>query len=156
MSWSSYMCLLLEIYHDHSHPQTQITNQFSCLVLIHFSHLLHLQTFLASGSQPLSCYQKSDNHHSSCQVGVHLGSQLLTKFIFYLSLSWEGFQTEKIPDQTVLIWLHNTDLFNAFNSIWYSALLHQLIALDFPLSFFIYICSFLSDRWAKILFLCCW
>jgi len=46
----------------------------------------------------------------------------------------------------MLVWLHTTDLSNAFNPIWHSAFFHQLIALNFPLSFVVYIYSFLSDR----------
>jgi len=52
----------------------------------------------------------------------------------------------------MLAWLHTTELSIAFDSIWHSALIHQLIALDFPLSFVVYIYSFLSDRWAEIIF----
>jgi len=59
---------------------------------------------------------------------------------------------EKIPDCTILVWSYTTNLFNAFNSIWHSALFHQLIALDFLLSFVIYIHFFLSDRWTEITF----
>jgi len=51
----------------------------------------------------------------------------------------------------MLALLHTTDLSNAFDSIWHSALFHQLIALDFPLSYVVYICSFLSDRRAEII-----
>jgi len=60
---------------------------------------------------------------------------------------------EKIPDCTVLAWLHTTDLSNTFGT--HAALFHQLIALDFPISFVVYICSFLSNRWAEIMF-CSW
>jgi len=50
----------------------------------------------------------------------------------------------------MLVWLHTIDLSNAFDSIWHSALFHQLIVLDFPLVVYIY--SFLSDSRAEIIF----
>jgi len=53
---------------------------------------------------------------------------------------------KKFSDCTVLAWLQTLDLSNAFDLIWYSAFFHQLIALDFPRSFVVYICSFLRDR----------
>jgi len=40
---------------------------------------------------------------------------------------------------------------NAFDSIWHSALFHQLIALNFLFSNVVDIYSFLSDRWAEII-----
>jgi len=53
------------------------------------------------------------------------------------------------PPTAVLAWLHTTDLSNAFDSIWHSALFCQLIVLGLSLSFVVYICSFLSDRWSR-------
>jgi len=47
-------------------------------------------------------------------------------------------QNEKILDRTFLVWLYTIDLSNAFDSIWHLAVFHQLIALDFPLSFVVY------------------
>jgi len=74
--------LLLEILHDHSHPQTQKANQFSHWVLVHFPHILHLQSFLVSSSQPSQLV--SGIWESSLFLpgpAFILISQLLTKFI---------------------------------------------------------------------------
>jgi len=62
----------------------------------------------------------------------------LTKVIFSPNLSWGKIPNEKISDRTVLVWSYTTDLSNAFDSIWHSALFHQVIALDFPLSFVVF------------------
>jgi len=118
--------LLLEILHNHSHPQTQKTNQFSGLVLVHFPHLLHLQT-LGLVLNRLSYYLESENLHSSCQVGVH-GRSALDKINFFSqSILWR-IPNEKILHRIVLAWLHTPTYLTI--SIRYSALFHQLFALE--------------------------
>jgi len=62
----------------------------------------------------------------------------LTKFIFNLGKDFKRkkFQTAKF---SVLVWEYTTDLSSGFDSIWYTALFHQLIALDYPLSLVVHI-----------------
>jgi len=80
--------LLLEIPHDHSHPQIQKTNQFSRLDLVHFPHLLNLQMLFVFGSHSPSYYHESENLHSSCHDGVHPGRLTLDKsYLFSQSIS---------------------------------------------------------------------
>jgi len=55
-----------------------------------------------------------------------------------------------------LAWLHTTGLTNAFDSIWHSALFHQLIALDFPLSFPRLYLFFSKWQMSRNNFLCFW
>jgi len=56
----------------------------------------------------------------------------------YQQKSFEKDSKRKNSDRTVLVWSYTTGLSNAFDSILGSALFHQLIALDFPLSVVVY------------------
>ena len=44
----------------------------------------------------------------------------------------------------------SVDFFKAFDSVWHSALFHQLLSLKLPPCFVLWVRSFLSDRRAKV------
>jgi len=144
--------LLLEILYDPIHPLRKPIN-FPALSLIIFLTSCIFKFFLCLVLNRLSYYQESENLCSSCQVSVHPGRSTLKKISFISqSYSWEGFKQKN--SKTTLFWhgIHTTDLSNAFNSIWNSALFLQLITLDFPLSLCCLYPLLLSDRWAEIIF----
>ena len=60
---------------------------------------------------------------------------------------WDGFQKKKPPDRTILA---SVDFSKAFDSVWHSALFHKLLSLKLPPCFVFWVCSFLSDRRAKV------
>jgi len=100
---------------------------------------LHLQMFLLNG---LSYYHESENLYSSCHDGVHRGTLTLNKSHLFFPVYLGKDSKRKIPDRIILVWSYTTDLSNAFDSIWHSALFHQVIALDFPHFFVVYKCFF--------------
>ena len=79
----------------------------------------------------LTFHLESNHLLSTCQVGFRLGRSPLDQI---LSQSiWDGFQTKKPPDRTIL---PSVDFFKAFDSVWHCALFHKLLSLKLPLASF--------------------
>ena len=57
------------------------------------------------------------------------------------------FQKKKPPDRTILAFV---DFSKAFDSVWHSALFHELLLLKLPPCFILWVRSFLSDPRAKV------
>ena len=91
----------------------------------------------------LTFHLESNHLLSTCQAGFRPGRQILT----LSQLIWDGFQKKKPPDRTILA---TVDFSKAFDSVWHSALLHKLLSLKLPPCFLLWVCSFLSDRRAKV------
>ena len=91
----------------------------------------------------LTFHLESNHLLSTCQAGFRPGRSPLDQI---LSQSiWDGFQTKKPPDRTILA---SVD-FKAFDSVWHSALFHKLLSIKLPPCFVLWVRSFLSDRRAK-------
>ena len=97
---------------------------------------------------PISLTSLKSNHLlSTCQAGFRPGRSSLDQ-IFTLSQSiWDGFQKKKPADRTILA---SVDFSKAFDSVWHSAQFHKLLSLKLPPCFVLWVCSFLSDRRAKV------
>ena len=97
----------------------------------------------------LTFHLESTHLLSTCLDGFCPGRSSLDQ-IFTLSQSiWDGFQKKKPPNRTILA---SVDFFKAFDSVWHSALFHQLVSLKLPPCYVLWLRSFLSDHRAKVKF----
>ena len=79
----------------------------------------------------LTFHLESNHLLSTCRAGFCPGRSSLDQI---LSQSiWDGFQTKKPPDRTILA---SVDFSKAFDSVWHSALFHKLLLLKLPLASF--------------------
>ena len=95
----------------------------------------------------LTFHPESNHLLSTCQAGFRPGRSSLDQILTLSQSLWDGFQKKKPPDRTILA---SVGLSKAFDSIWHSALLHKLLSLKLPPCFVLWICSFLSERRAKV------
>ena len=107
-----------------------ISKLFECLILSRL--IFHLES----------------NHLLSIrQAGFRPGRSSLDQILTLSQSIWDSFQKKKPPDQTILA---SVDFSKAFDSIWHSALFHELFSLKLPPCFVLWVRSFLSDRRAKV------
>ena len=79
----------------------------------------------------LTFHLESNHLLSTCRAGFRPGRSPLDQI---LSQSiWDGFQTKKPPDRTILA---SVDFSKAFDSVWHCALFHKLLSLKLPLASF--------------------
>ena len=95
----------------------------------------------------LTFHLESNHLLSSCQAGFRSGRSSLDQILTLSQSIWDGFQKKKPPDRTILA---SVDFSKAFDSVWHSALFHKLLSLKLSPGFVLWVCSFLSDRRAKV------
>ena len=95
----------------------------------------------------LTFHLESNHLLSTCQAGFRPGRSSLDQILTLSQSIWDGFQKKKPPDRTILAFV---DFSKAFDLVWHSALFHKLLSLKLPLCFVLWVCSFLSDRKAKV------
>ena len=97
---------------------------------------------------PRLTFRLESNHLlSTCQAGFRPGRSSLDQILTLSQSIWDGFQKKKPPDRAILA---SVDFSKAFDLVWHSALFHKLLLLKLSPCFVLWVCSFLSNRRAKV------
>jgi len=86
---------------------------------------------------------------SPTQAGFRPGRSTIDQVLLLSQSIWDDFQKKRPPNRTVLATI---DFFKAFDSVWHSALFHNLLTLGLLPCFDRWTRYFLSDRKATFLF----
>ena len=94
-------------------------------------------------------FLESNSILSSHQTGFHPGRSTLNQILYLSQSIFDGFNRPRPGSRTIL---STIDFSKAFDSVWHPALIHKLISASLPPCFASWTQSFLSDRFACVVY----